>query len=329
MSGIISDTTTLSPTLSTTNITSIILLIGIVAIGVYVFFEIRKLNRRLDGIDKAVSASASPTPVYPQVVVDPMDMDRISLAKPQQQQQQGQQLQQQLQPQQPQQPQQQQGQQGQQGQQQQGRQGRQGQRAGTPYPTTPYRTTTTPTTVAHKDDGGAALKALMEANSKPVTTDRVISVSDPTSDSSPLIVSFPDISDLSPNAVPNDPFLASLTQDSERDYSKKSVSELKEILLKWGLPTSGNKKKLIQRINEHTGVSPIKGSEISSELSTELSTTTDVLSSLDVTVTPSSAAVLDPPDVKDPDALDVKDPVLDALDVKDPVLDPASVKDQP
>ena len=272
MSGTVSEaTTTLSSSLSTNNISMILLLLGIVGLGVYVFFELRKMNRRIDEVERSTPNTTTTTmDAYPQVIVDPMhsmssptqNMGHVIQQMPQQAQ-------------------------------------ASGVRPSTPYPTSEVRqeSRVAPENAISEIDALMTkditeMKAMIEPQPS-VTKSGSVGVVFPTETIIPddlLNVPFPDISDLAPGGseeVPMDPFQSSVQEqpDQTEDHSKKSVSELKEILLKWGLATSGNKKKLIQRINEHTGV---KADVVKANVVKETSgpTTTDVLSSLDVTVTP-------------------------------------------
>jgi len=178
-----------------------------------------------------------------------------------------------------------------------------GSRPSTPYPTSGIRPKR-----ASPDNAISEIGALMTEpqpsvmDTKPKSVD-VFPIE--TEANGILNVPFPDISDLTPDGtsdltrdISEDPFQSEVQglkeQLENEDHSKKSVSELKEILLKWGLATSGNKKKLIQRINEHTGVkAEVVKTEVVKRDTPPGPTTTDVLSSLDVTVNPSEPIASD------------------------------------
>jgi len=277
MSGTVSEaTTTLSSSLSTNNISMILLLLGIVGLGVYVFFELRKMNRRIDEVERSTPNTTTTTmDAYPQVIVDPMhsmssptqNMGHVIQQMPQQAQ-------------------------------------ASGVRPSTPYPTSEVR----------QESRVAPENAISEIDALMTTMEKIKAIGEHPSvmDTKPtsvdvfpietetdglLNVPFPDITGLTRD-ISEDPFQSSVLgeglqeQPGNEDHSKKSVSELKEILLKWGLATSGNKKKLIQRINEHTGV---KADAVKTDVvkqDTSGPTTTDVLSSLDVTVNPSEPVVV-------------------------------------
>ena len=272
MSGIVSEaTTTLSSSLSTNNLSMILLLLGIVALGVYVFFELRKMNRRIDEVF-TLTTSNTTTTTMDQVMVDPMHNQSFPtqpMPQPMPQPAQA-----------------------------------SGVRPSTPYPTSEVRQASR----AAPENAISAIDALMTTmeNVKAIGEHPSVMDTKPTSvDVFPietetdglLNVPFPDITGLTRD-ISEDPFQSSVLgeglqeQPGNEDHSKKSVSELKEILLKWGLATSGNKKKLIQRINEHTGV---KADAVKTDVvkqDTSGPTTTDVLSSLDVTVNPSEPVVV-------------------------------------